>query len=121
LFKKGIRPEWEDKDNVGGCDLVTVKQIYGEVDTFWQNLVLALIGETIEDDNEICGARVLEKMRRDKAGPGKNYYRIEVWMRAAPPDVIHRVKGRLPEVLAVDMGRNKLPLAEFDVKYRDKK
>ena len=31
------------------------------MDTYWENLVLALIGETIDVGDEICGCRVVDK------------------------------------------------------------
>ena len=32
-----------------------------QLDTYWENLVLALIGETIDVGDEICGCRVVDK------------------------------------------------------------
>ncbi len=48
LFRKGIRPEWEDpKNHSGGHYLYQVKAPRREfVDTLWQNLYFTLIGET---------------------------------------------------------------------------
>ena len=35
-----------------------------QVDIYWENLVLALIGETIDEGDEICGCRVVDKSAR---------------------------------------------------------
>ena len=32
-----------------------------QLDIYWENLVLALIGETIDEGDEICGCRVVDK------------------------------------------------------------
>ena len=35
-----------------------------QLDIYWENLVLALIGETIDEGDEICGCRVVDKSPR---------------------------------------------------------
>lgn len=56
LFKKGIRPIWEDEENRrGGKWIVRLKK--GVADRYWENLMLALIGDQFgEAGEEICGA-----------------------------------------------------------------
>lgn len=56
LFKKGIRPIWEDDENrKGGKWIVRLKK--GVADRYWENLMLALIGDQFgEAGEEICGA-----------------------------------------------------------------
>lgn len=56
LFKKGIRPIWEDEENrKGGKWVVRLKK--GVADRYWENLMLALIGDQFgEAGEEICGA-----------------------------------------------------------------
>lgn len=58
LFKKGIRPIWEDDENrKGGKWVVRLKK--GVADRYWENLMLALIGDQFGDaGEEICGAVV---------------------------------------------------------------
>ncbi len=49
VFKKGIRPEWEDEANRAGSELTCRKSMTLDVlDTYWENLVLGLIGEVID-------------------------------------------------------------------------
>jgi len=73
FFKKGIKPMWEDAHNSkGGKWVLTLKGDKGVLDTIWENVVLALVGETLDVDNEICGA-VFSKR--------KNGDRIAVWNR----------------------------------------
>lgn len=58
LFKKGIRPIWEDDENrKGGKWVVRLKK--GVADRYWEKLMLALIGDQFGDaGEEICGAVV---------------------------------------------------------------
>ena len=52
MFKKGIRPEWEDPMNRTGAEFTCRKTMQPEVlDGYWENLVLGLIGETIDADH----------------------------------------------------------------------
>jgi translation initiation factor 4E len=55
LFKDGIRPIWEDDDNKnGGKWILRLKK--GVADRYWEDILLALIGDQfIETSEEICG------------------------------------------------------------------
>lgn len=56
LFKKGIRPVWEDDVNrKGGKWVIRMKK--GVADRYWENLLLSLIGDQFGDAGEdVCGA-----------------------------------------------------------------
>ncbi|CAO3592181.1 unnamed protein product [Absidia cylindrospora] len=55
LFKHGVRPMWEDAANIqGGKWIVRVKK--GLASRYWENLVLAIIGDQFDVQDEICGA-----------------------------------------------------------------
>lgn len=56
FFKKGIRPIWEDNENMaGGKWIVRLKK--GLADRYWEDLTMALIGDQFGDVGEhICGA-----------------------------------------------------------------
>ncbi|KAJ9148350.1 Translation initiation factor eIF4E3 [Pleurostoma richardsiae] len=56
IFKKGIRPIWEDEENKkGGKWIVRLKK--GVADRYWEDLVLAIIGDQFgEAGEELCGA-----------------------------------------------------------------
>merc|ERR1711907_295022 len=76
LFKEGIKPMWEDPANERGGKWVfnvrnTEKQLLGH---YWENLVLGLIGETVDASDEITGAVVARRRAGD---------RIAVWTRTA--------------------------------------
>ncbi|KAK2935727.1 Translation Initiation factor eIF- 4e [Fusarium oxysporum f. sp. vasinfectum] len=56
LFKKGIRPIWEDDVNKkGGKWVVRMKK--GVADRYWEDLILSLIGDQFADaGDDVCGA-----------------------------------------------------------------
>ncbi|OQD73502.1 hypothetical protein PENDEC_c015G01451 [Penicillium decumbens] len=56
IFKKGIRPVWEDEANRrGGKWIVRLKK--GVADRYWEDLLLAMVGDQFaEAGDEVCGA-----------------------------------------------------------------
>ncbi|KAG0370550.1 translation initiation factor eIF 4e-like domain-containing protein [Gamsiella multidivaricata] len=55
LFKQGVRPVWEDETNIhGGKWIVRLKK--GLASRYWEDLVIAVIGDQFEVGTEICGA-----------------------------------------------------------------
>ncbi|BDD58762.1 hypothetical protein MPDQ_008028 [Monascus purpureus] len=56
IFKKGIRPVWEDEENKkGGKWVVRLKK--GVADRYWEDLLLAIVGDQFaEAGDEVCGA-----------------------------------------------------------------
>lgn len=56
IFKKGIRPVWEDEANKrGGKWIVRLKK--GVADRYWEDLLLAMVGDQFaEAGDEVCGA-----------------------------------------------------------------
>ncbi|KAI9880917.1 MAG: hypothetical protein M1830_009985 [Pleopsidium flavum] len=56
IFKKGVRPVWEDEENrKGGKWIVRLKK--GVSDRFWEDLLLAIVGDQfVEAGEEVCGA-----------------------------------------------------------------
>lgn len=120
LFKKGIRPEWEDPQNMQGCDIFTKKPIYPpEGNLYWENLVYSLIGETLEEDNEICGCRIVETVKKNQR-PQVPYFRIEIWMRISSIEVIERIREKAAGIIAGDSTKSKANNIEFEIKFRDK-
>ncbi|KAI9798673.1 MAG: hypothetical protein M1833_004662 [Piccolia ochrophora] len=56
IFKQGIRPVWEDKENrKGGKWIVRLKK--GVADRYWEELLLGIVGDQFaEAGEEVCGA-----------------------------------------------------------------
>ncbi|OJD20375.1 hypothetical protein ACJ73_08290 [Blastomyces percursus] len=106
LFKKGVRPEWEDQQNKhGGKWSYSFRdKKNAPIDDLWLHAQLAAIGETLEndEDNEVMG--VVVNVR-------KGFYRIGLWTRTAgksTPDgrpaekgkeILHAIGRRFKEVL----------------------
>eukprot|EP00929_Paragymnodinium_shiwhaense_P121361 TRINITY_DN9358_c0_g2_i1.p1 TRINITY_DN9358_c0_g2~~TRINITY_DN9358_c0_g2_i1.p1 ORF type:complete len:225 (+),score=55.10 TRINITY_DN9358_c0_g2_i1:82-756(+) len=79
IFRDGVKPEWEDPMNAqGGHFQFQLKPQVGggQVDEYWNNLVLGMIGATIEPANMITGARLVDKLSGPRAAGA---VRIEVW------------------------------------------
>ncbi|KAK2747377.1 eukaryotic translation initiation factor 4E [Onygenales sp. PD_40] len=76
LFKKGVRPEWEDQQNKhGGKWSYSFRDKRSvPIDDLWLHAQLAAIGETLENDgdNEVMG--VVVNVR-------KAFFRIGLWTR----------------------------------------
>ena len=100
LFKRGIRPEWEDPQNKhGGKWSYTFKDKKSvNIDELWLHTQLAAIGETLEDeaDNEIMG--VVVNVR-------KSFYRIGLWTRTTGKgpgqDVLMKIGTKFKQVLQI--------------------
>uniref|UniRef100_A0A3Q1GSL1 Eukaryotic translation initiation factor 4E type 2-like n=1 Tax=Acanthochromis polyacanthus TaxID=80966 RepID=A0A3Q1GSL1_9TELE len=57
LFKEGIKPMWEDESNrSGGKWIIRLRK--GLASRFWENIILAMLGEQFMVGEEICGAVV---------------------------------------------------------------
>ncbi|TIB80049.1 translation initiation factor eIF4e [Wallemia mellicola] len=83
LFRSGVRPVWEDPENIkGGKWILRLKK--GIVDQFWEDLVLAIIGGSIAGGtDDICGAVVSIRAAEDI---------ISVWIKREDPLLIDSVK-----------------------------
>lgn len=60
LFREGITPTWEDARNKnGGKWIMRLRKTDGLSSLYWEELLLAIIGEQFDDlTNHICGAVV---------------------------------------------------------------
>lgn len=64
LFKDGISPTWEDPANVrGGKWMVRLRK--GLAARFWEELMLAIIGEQFDVGSEVCGAVLSARFAED--------------------------------------------------------
>jgi len=72
LFKTGIKPMWEDAQNIsGGRWLMTLDKKKRDefLDKFWLEIMLCLIGEEFEENGDIVnGAVVSVRNKTDKIG-----------------------------------------------------
>uniref|UniRef100_I1MNU8 mRNA cap-binding protein n=1 Tax=Glycine max TaxID=3847 RepID=I1MNU8_SOYBN len=64
LFKEGIRPLWEDSANCnGGKWIIRFKKVVSG--RFWEDLVLALVGDQLDYGDNICGAVLSIRFNED--------------------------------------------------------
>jgi translation initiation factor 4E len=83
LFKSGIKPMWEDEANAnGGKWVLTMKNNPALLDQSWQWLTMALVGEELDEGDEICGAVVSLRSKVD---------RIQLWTRSK--EDVEKVNG----------------------------
>ena len=125
LFRDGVRPEWEDPANEDGGHL----QFHwknkcvepAQLDEYWNNLVLALVGDNIESEGEfsmhpiVNGVRLVDKLSAQGKQAG---IRIEIWFRK-PVDARHlqRVRSRLEKAMALHTDGSMGTIPRCDVRY----
>jgi len=92
LFKTGIRPMWEDKENENGGKLaVDFPKNYSLLNDLWLKIMLFCIGEQLlEDSNVICGVVVQIKSRND---------RIAIWIKNTDQTSVEKIRSKLEELL----------------------
>ncbi|KAG2218083.1 hypothetical protein INT45_004832 [Circinella minor] len=92
LFKMGVRPVWEDEANIhGGKWIVRLKK--GLASRYWEQLVLAIIGEQFDVQGEICGAVLSIRSSEDI---------ISVWNRTASNGRINlKIRDTIKKVLSL--------------------
>nr|AMA65229.1 eIF4E-1c [Amphidinium carterae] len=97
LFREGVTPQWEDPTNADGGHLQFQFKASiggGRIDEYWNNVVLAVIGATLEPNEFITGVRLVDKLsagaassagqnqRGDRGGNSTGHIRIEIWHSA---------------------------------------
>lgn len=89
LFKTGVRPEWEDKQNQRGgrWSYNNRDRRSVNIDDLWLHIMLAAIGETLENegDNEVMG--VVVNIR-------KGFVRLGLWTRSTSNEEVLRAIGK---------------------------
>ena len=112
LFRSGIEPKWEDPANAEGGEWFFKTRIpLEDLDSCWEDSILALIGETLDptDKDTVCGIRVVDKSR----GSRHVQYRLEVWFRSNDDAT---VKGEIKKrwIAAMKTGREQRGLRPED-------
>ncbi|RLN62202.1 hypothetical protein BBJ29_002342 [Phytophthora kernoviae] len=109
LFKTGIKPMWEDAANRrGGKWMVRLRK--GIASRYWEDLVLAIIGEQFDVGNEICGAVISIRYNEDI---------ISLWNRNADNnEACYRIRDtmrkvlNLPQFVALEYKRHDTSLSD---------
>jgi len=98
LFKRGVKPMWEDKHNRdGGRWLINLdrKQRAPELNKFWLEIMLLMIGEAFGEayGKYVCGAVVSVRPKNDKIG---------VWLGSANDEqAITHIGRKIKESLGI--------------------
>jgi translation initiation factor 4E len=125
LFRDGVKPEWEDPVNAEGGHFQFQWKPSGldpkQLDEYWNNLVLAVIGDTVESEGEFSDSPIIQGIRFvDKmSAPGKQAgVRIEVWF-SKPLDARHlqRVRSRMEKAMALHIDGSMGTVPRCDVRY----
>ena len=125
VFKKNIYPGWEDEVNAKGSELFCrkVNLNIDLLDMYWESIVLALIGESIDlSENVICGCRVVDK---SKVKTATKAYKLEIWLSTSSQATGDEYNKRLVDVISHDVAlaavdnngkRKSLPNMDFEWK-----
>ena len=72
IFKKGVRPVWEDKSNVGGYEISiehpVLKSVRKKITDRWVDVVLSILGENISNSELINGVEFTVRAQTFKIG-----------------------------------------------------
>lgn len=79
LFREGISPTWEDAENrSGGKWIVRLRKVEGLASLYWEDLIMALVGEQFGDVGcQVCGVVVSVRQHEDI---------LSVWTQDAKDD-----------------------------------
>lgn len=116
LFKKGIEPEWGDPMNATGGEFFCRQYFDADVlDLFWENLVMAVVGETLEDavnaeKDVVNGIRVVDKSRNFPM------FKLEIWLAARDEATKEKVKEKLFSIMTDGLGSRSKTLPKFEWK-----
>jgi translation initiation factor 4E len=101
FFKDDIRPEWEDEANKKGGHFQFTLQLERtrngkeggspasnwlvQTDEYWNNIVMGLVGATMDLDDFVTGVRLVDKVKPPPRQGGRpvGHIRIEIWFRDA--------------------------------------
>ena len=97
VFKGKIFPEWEDSANRGGKEWCSTAVYIENVDVLWEDLVIGALGQIFEENNEICGCRIVQKAK-SKKNP-QITCRLQLWLRSCSEEVADAIKERMVAVL----------------------
>eukprot|EP00933_Yihiella_yeosuensis_P062174 TRINITY_DN65121_c0_g1_i1.p1 TRINITY_DN65121_c0_g1~~TRINITY_DN65121_c0_g1_i1.p1 ORF type:complete len:236 (+),score=32.29 TRINITY_DN65121_c0_g1_i1:78-785(+) len=84
VFRDGVQPQWEDAANAeGGHFQFQLKAAMGagQIDEYWNNLILGVIGGCLEPYDMITGVRLVDKLTVSRSNHQNVHgsIRVEVW------------------------------------------
>jgi len=117
IFKEGIRPMWEDVSNANGGHfeyrLRPSSYSAGQIDEYWNNLVLGLVGSTIEGLEHVTGVRLVDKLNQGR----NSCIRIEVWyQKIDESDIIENLLSEVNKCMASKLDSSFGVIPKGDIK-----
>ncbi|EER02885.1 hypothetical protein Pmar_PMAR026044 [Perkinsus marinus ATCC 50983] len=135
LFLDGVKPEWEDPANAKGGHFQFTMQAaafkskasfdfeasnpvtqvnagLALMDEIWNNLVLAVVGNTLEPKDFVTGLRLVDKVKRGNVRGGSSrsnasgHLRAEVWFRDIDKDKVRRLRESMEMVMRQRLDQN---------------
>jgi len=106
LFREGISPTWEDpKNRNGGKWIVRLRKVEGLASLYWEDLIMALVGEQFGDVGvQVCGVVVSVRQHEDI---------LSVWTQdSKDDDAIAKIRDaiktnlELPPFVTIDYKRH---------------
>ena len=89
IMKEGIKPLWEDIQNVkGGC--FSYKVLENEVVNTWKKLTYLTLGETLTKDHNLSN-----NINGISISPKKNFSIVKVWLKTdeyKSPEIINNIE-----------------------------
>jgi translation initiation factor 4E len=109
LFKDGIKPMWEDEANRNGGKWI-LRLRKGLASKYWEDLILAVLGEQFDVGPEICGAVISIRYQEDI---------LSLWNRTATDaETKMKILETMKRVLSLD-GSARLEYKNHDASIRD--
>jgi translation initiation factor 4E len=123
IFREGVQPMWEDDSNTDGGEWFYRGYLpLGDLDMFWEDTILGIIGETLDPNaDEVCGCRIIDKSR---VNSGKAHvrpaYRLELWFKTSTDHALREdIKQRWSKCLKEGMVARQLKGNPPKLDYRD--
>lgn len=99
MFRKGIVPMWEDPANQNGGKFVVRSKKRKVADRYWEEMLLAIIGEQFEHSQDICGVVISSRSTGDDV--------LSVWNKTSNDDsIVNSIRDKIKQVLGLPANLN---------------
>ena len=93
-FTSGIVPMWEDPANCNGGKFVVRAKKRRVADRYWEEMLLAIIGEQFEHSDDLCGVVISARATGDDV--------LSVWNRTATNEsIVNSIREKIRQVLGL--------------------